>query len=210
MAAEDSSADLRHLHADSATVRPGGRTARVGQAVMQSTLEELSRVGYQALRIESVAQAAGVNKTTVYRRWGDKSRLVATALIEAQGNAVPIPDTGDLRTDLVTLLKEIRTAIREPWVAAVIGELGSRRSDGSGIHEVLDQLWPERFKLSRQVVERAIERGELPEAVDPDFIIEMCCGPLYFRWLLENKQVSDAFIESSVDAILNGVRAVPR
>ena len=48
---------------------------------LAATLRELARVGYAALRFEEVAGRAGVNKTTVYRRWPDKQALVRAALL---------------------------------------------------------------------------------------------------------------------------------
>ena len=49
-------------------VRVKGRAARVVTDVLVATAEELSRVGYSALRVEDVATRSGVNKTTIYRR----------------------------------------------------------------------------------------------------------------------------------------------
>jgi AcrR family transcriptional regulator len=48
----------------------------VVRGVMEATLAELALTGYGALRIEDVAVRAGVNKTTVYRRWPTKEELV--------------------------------------------------------------------------------------------------------------------------------------
>ena len=56
-----------------------GRGAPVVHAVLEATLDELGLVGYGALSVEQVATRAGVNKTTVYRRWPTKAALVERA-----------------------------------------------------------------------------------------------------------------------------------
>ncbi len=201
----DPLASLHHLHADAATARPGGRTARVGEAVMDATLAELSEHGYAALRVDRVAERAGVNKTTVYRRWGTKSGLVTTALLERTAEMVPPPDTGTLRGDIVALLREIRASLRTPWIAALVRELGPRRDGGDGVHEVLDRLWPHRFRSSRVIFTRAQERGELSAAADPDFLTEAISAPMYFRYLMLGRTLSDAFLEHIADQALHGM-----
>src|SRR3984885_1261290 len=84
--------------------RRGGRSARVVAEVLRATAEELARVGYAALRMEDVARAAGVNKTTVYRRWPTKMRLVAEAMRHERERRSVAPDTGSLREDLRVML----------------------------------------------------------------------------------------------------------
>ncbi len=60
--------------------RVGGRSARVVSTVLRTTLEVLGERGYAGLRIEDVAAQAGVNKTTIYRRWPTRADLVIAAL----------------------------------------------------------------------------------------------------------------------------------
>lgn len=64
-------------------VRTGGRAEQVVQRVFATTLAELSRVGYQAMRVDDVAERSGVNKTTIYRRWPTKAQLVTAAMLVA-------------------------------------------------------------------------------------------------------------------------------
>ncbi|MFJ4834504.1 TetR/AcrR family transcriptional regulator [Streptomyces sp. NPDC088747] len=201
---QDPSDEVKLLRSDSATARPGGRTARTGQAVMDATIAELSEVGYAALRIESVAERAGVNKTTIYRRWGDKAGLVATAFIERQGEASPPVDTGDLREDLLSFLREVRRAFDSPWITALIRETGPRSPGDGGIHEVLDKIWPARFALSRGIFAKGIARGDLPPEADPDFLVEAAAGPLYFRWLFLGRELTDDFLTRTADLVLRG------
>src|SRR5688572_33420223 len=84
--------------------RPGGRSARVRSAVLEATLELLAERGYDGAEVPEVARRAGVHPTTVYRRWGTKSRLVGEALLERSRPLTPTPDTGSLRPDLGRLL----------------------------------------------------------------------------------------------------------
>src|SRR5262245_4386940 len=58
------------------------RGSKVRDAVHAATLAELLDKGYAALSIDSVAQRAGVHKTTVYRRWVDRDSLLVDALAE--------------------------------------------------------------------------------------------------------------------------------
>ena len=76
---EDSLDAVRRPHADTATARPGGRTARVAEAVLDATLAELAEVGYAALRVEAVAEHLGrtsqVWSATVFDSNGRKLSL---------------------------------------------------------------------------------------------------------------------------------------
>lgn len=171
--------------------RPGGRAERVRSSVLQATAELLTEVGYEQLSVEDVALRAGVHKTTIYRRWPTKGGLVADAVrLNSQQN-VPIPHTGSLLEDLRQFARGI--------VANINSEGGSRRSKSivaaastsdelaAGMHS----FWAERLELSATIIQRAIERGELPADADPNLIIETLIGPLWVRLLLTGEPVDD-------------------
>src|SRR4051812_8420984 len=94
--------------------RLGGRSARVIHDVLDATLEELARSGYVALTIESVAARAGVNRTTIYRRWPTKYALVHAAMLASQDGLQEAPDTGAIRSDLMTLARQRLAAVSVP------------------------------------------------------------------------------------------------
>src|SRR3954466_15989543 len=105
------------------TSRPGGRTARTAAAVLDATIAELGDRGYDGLSVESVAARAGVHKTTVYRRWETKDRLIVAALTEAAEQRTEVPDTGDLELDLRALARAVRATLRSPDGAATVRAL---------------------------------------------------------------------------------------
>ena len=73
----------------STSSRPGGRSAKVRDAVY-TAVGQLMGEG-AAVTVPAVAQRAGVNATSVYRRWGD----IETLLEEAR-KAVPHEIGGQL------------------------------------------------------------------------------------------------------------------
>src|SRR6187402_997198 len=119
-------------------VRVKGRAARVVSDVLIATAEELSRVGYAALRIEDIAARSGVNKTTIYRRWPTKPELVAAAL-RALTQPPQAPDTGSLRGDLLAHF-------------GILAEL-SRSHVGSGVLRTLqvERMHPELEPVRKQL-----------------------------------------------------------
>src|SRR5258708_31088310 len=99
-----STSPRRAANAALRSLRTGGPHARgspVVARVLRATIEELARIGYGALSIEEVANRAGVNKTTVYRRWPTKADLVRAALRSMGDDKVCQPATGSLRGDLL-------------------------------------------------------------------------------------------------------------
>src|SRR4051812_25071715 len=141
-------------------VRVKGRAARVVTDVLTATAEELSRVGYAAMRVEDVAARSGVNKTTIYRRWPTKPELVGAAL-RSVWETPEVPDTGSLRTDFVASLSKSATFAMSP-----IGRGLTRVIQVELAHPELEPIaraLREDYRALREaLVQRGIDRGELP------------------------------------------------
>ena len=185
-------------------VLTGGRAARIVEAVLQATAEELSRVGYAALRVEDVAARCGVNKTTIYRRWPSKPELVAAALEGLHLQETP-PDTGDIREDLLTMLRSTLALARSPTGRGLLRILQTEGADPEV--EKLSRQQRDRQRASRAaVIERAMERGQLPSGQDPGLIAELVFAPVFARIMI-SRTVSAALAGEIVDTVLAGVRA---
>jgi AcrR family transcriptional regulator len=183
--------------------RPGGRSERVRQAVLSATLDELAQRGYDGLSFAAVATRAGVHKTTVYRRWPDRTTLVLDAMLERSRSTVPVPDTGSLHDDLLALADAIAANLSSPQVVAVLRTLVAA-SHEPAIAAAASRYWRARFDLVGQVVLRGIERGELPADVSSDLIIEVLIGPLYLRALVTQEPLDREFVRRCVGLVLAG------
>jgi AcrR family transcriptional regulator len=187
--------------------QPPGRGPKVRAAVLAATLSELTETGYAALTIENVAQRAGVHKTTVYRRWQSRERLVADAVTELAGTRVPFPDSDDISADLRTLARSLVRFLASPVGRAVTAVM---LSDAGRIPEVADaqrRRFEERYRQAEPVIARAIARGELPPGTDPAEVVRNVLAPIYLRVLVSGEPITESAADAAANAALAAARA---
>ena len=182
------------------------RSERSRLAILHATTQLLEERGFVELTMEEVAARASVSKATIYRRWPTKGTLVFEAFAFDFLSRQTLPDTGNLRGDLLASLRS--------WIRVVKGTVTGRTLVGL-IAEVqrdpeLAELWSERFVLPvraqhRLMISRAIERGDIPSTVDADVALDLLFGPAYHRLLQSHAVLSDRFAQSVVDTIINGL-----
>lgn len=183
-------------------VQRQGRAAKVVASVLKATGEELNRVGYANLRIDEVAARAGVNKTTIYRRWPTKAILVSETLGSHFQAERPLPDTGSLRGDFLAYLANLVTLSRTAMWRGILTAL-SGRSDPE-VEAVARKLYRRERDYRTRLVQRAIDRGELPRGVNAELIGDMCSAPILRRLLTFGENVETDYVEAVVDVTLAG------
>jgi len=185
-------------------VRVKGRAARVVSDVLVATAEELTRVGYAALRVEDVAARSGVNKTTIYRRWPTKPELV-TAAVRAVWQSPEVPDTGSLRDDFIASLKKTAQFAMSPIGRGLTRVIQLERAHPE-LEPIALSLRADYRRLREQLVQRGIDREEVPAHTDARFLSDLMSAPIFFRLFTDGESVDGAFIETVVDVVLCGVR----
>jgi AcrR family transcriptional regulator len=186
-------------------VRVQGRSARVVDAVLLATAEQLGEVGFAALRIEDVAARSGVNKTTIYRRWPRKEELVASVL-ETLRLVPGTPDTGTLRGDLLELLDAIAKGAATPAGRGLMRLVQTERGHPE-FAAILRRRRSEQLASRRAIFERAIARGELPVGSDSGILAELVLAPLIARLFYVSSDVNERFIHILVDTVVAGARS---
>jgi AcrR family transcriptional regulator len=207
---DDSNQSLQS--ATSPLIRKVGRprSTEAHQAVLHATLELFADEGFDAMSIEAIAARAGVGKTTIYRRWDSKEELMLDAARSLQAE-FPIVDTGNLRDDMIHLLKLVwdmisSNSLLDKLYVRIIGESRANRDLYQLFYE--RQLGP-RLQIFRQMIERAQACGEIRKDLDPFMVLDLFTGPLVSHILLSEQFASaphpDDFPEQMVDAILQGL-----
>lgn len=182
-------------------VRPPGRGPKVRAAVLAATLAELADTGYAALTIDNIARRAGVHKTTIYRRWADRESLVADVLGERIALDFPIPDTGSVQGDLRQLAQAFVAWVSGPTGRMIFAAVYSDAARIPGISDVRRELFEYGPRRAAVVIERAIERGELPAGTDPAAMLRALIAPIYFRLTVTAEPVDPAAADQAAQIL---------
>lgn len=164
--------------------------------------------GFARLRLEHVAQRAGVGKATIYRRWSSKAELSLAVLEELAAPHLRIRETGDTREELLAATLNAMAAVVDtpfgPVIEALLSEIAMNPELGDPFRATIIQG---RRDEVRRAIARGVARGDLRPDADVDVATELLVGPVYFR-LMFGGELTPAFAERIVDAILVGY-AVP-
>ena len=184
----------------SAAGRP--RSEEAHRAILEATLDLLGEVGFSALTVESVASRAGVGKATIYRRWPSKLPLV----VEAFGGLPGLEDvdTGDLREDLVTMLRRYLQHFNTTPLATVLPSLAGERAHNPELG-VFDEVLLERRQPLRAAFERAVARGEISRDLDLQLAADLVVGPIAVRLYFTGARVHPRIVGPMVDIALQGI-----
>jgi AcrR family transcriptional regulator len=183
------------------------RSAERRQAILDAAIELLLVQGLQAVSMDEVADHAGVSKATIYRWWPTKETLALDALYQEWDTFRPSPpDTGSLRGDLLALVRPwVRRARKRPYARVVAALVEETHTDPE-----FAELYHERFvnprrDPARAILERAIERDEIPEDTNVELTLDLIYGPLFHRLLHAHAPLSDRFVEDVIDATLAAI-----
>lgn len=189
------------------TLRPGGRTARTRAAVMRAVVDELTQHGYRGARLERVAARAGIAKTTIYRRWGDLDGLLAALMADQAEQEIPVPDEGDIATDLRSLARAVVASIQHPAIRAAFASIVAAAVEDQGARDVLSGFLAGRVAEMTVVVDRAVRRGEVPEQTDRAGVIRTVTALIYYRLFIAGEQPSPAVADAAAATAAAAARA---
>lgn len=155
------------------------------------------RVG--ALSMEGIADRAGVSKQTLYRTWSSPAEIIFDALLSRSqdpSGVVLVPDSGDLRVDLESLvaatIQELTDPIVEPLLRVMTAIIQT--------DENLAALYRERLLAPQfDAVSARLERGGFP---DPGMSAELLVGPILHRWLLRTGDFDADWASRHVQQVL--------
>jgi len=172
--------------------------------VLDAVIEQLAAVGFERLSIPEVAERAGVNKTSVYRRWPTKGDLIRAALDISMGSAGSASSTGNLRSDLVGTARLAADFVESPLGTGALRMLLAEGANPDVRNLAASMLRRQETEGPRALFDLAMARGELPRDTDVQLVLSTVAGALMHRAFIEQGPLTDAFIEDLVDLILSG------
>jgi len=185
------------------------RDVRVDQSILDAALDLFLEDGFDTMSIESVAERAGVGKTTIYRRWQSKEELVV-ATIGTLYEGMDVPDTGDVRADLTTVVRHMHGLIQNTKAGRALPRMAGELARGSPLgHAYMRTVLAPRLEAVGAALQRAEVRGDLRSDLDVEIAVASIVGPMMFLALTGRIANLDEELASRlVDQAITGMKRV--
>ena len=148
-----------------------------------------------------------VGKATVYRWWTSKGSLVVDAFVSSIEDELHFPDSGSVQRDMSLQMKGFVALLNSPTGRIVAALIAAGQYDPE-LMEQFRALFLRRRRLEAyQTLQRGIDRGELPQGLDLDLILDLLYGGIYMRFLIRHDELSDRYVDDVCRVILQGASA---
>jgi AcrR family transcriptional regulator len=192
------------------TSRAAGRprSTEKDEAILTAALELLATQGYVRMTLDQVASAANVSKSTIHLRWKTKADLLTAALAALRMADAP-PPSGDVRTDLVTILRDFAATVERVRGMALIGTCLAEEAHTPDLLALLRErtVLPRRALL-REALERARQAGQIRADADLEAAVSALLGPCYADYMA-GRGGHPGWAEQSVDLVLTALTPQP-
>lgn len=185
---------------------PGAGTRRRGdaleRAIYDAVFRQLQTVGYTGLTMEGVAGCAQTGKAALYRRWPGKDDLVVDAIDHALPSLAELPDHGEVREDLLDLLRRTAAMVNSPTGCALQCLLAQADRDHQFKALLHERILAPRKASFLAVLRRAADRGQIRPDAATQLVAEVGLAMVVQRFLVDGPPVPDDFVVSVLDEVV--------
>ena len=182
------------------------RNASYDQKILNAAVELLIQNGYAGFTIEGLAARTGVGRPTIYRRWPSKAAL-ATAALDQGIPLASTPDTGNLREDLRAFQRGRVARMSLPAHRPIVSGLVADSVADPALAAAFVAWHLHRREGVDVILQRAVDRGELPPDVDFELANDLLLGPLFTRAVVRGQPLAPGLADQTADIVLAALRA---
>jgi len=182
-------------------------------AILAAALDGLAELGYDRLSMEEIAARAHAGKATLYRRWPSKAALIVDAVVAWREGVAPLvlPDTGSLVGDLEALAETFPDfdAPAQQQLAVIIGLVGAASHDEALRTALFTHGFDRPRRALLEILQRAADRGEVPDTRDVDLLTDIVLGFSMMR-MLRGATMDRALARRMIFDVLYPLATAPR
>jgi AcrR family transcriptional regulator len=198
---------MANVNPQAAPARPRGRprSARAQEAILDAAASLINSGGIGAVTMEAVARRAGVGKPTIYRNWDSREALAMAALLRGGAPDTKVNRTGSAIDDLRRQLTRVAQAFCAPRGRNAVLMVASADPDSELAKAFRNQVMLASREEGRAILARAVSEGAMRDDIDPDIVLDLIYGPVFYRLLIGHAPVGEAFLTALVAEVMQGL-----
>jgi AcrR family transcriptional regulator len=181
---------------------PISRGAGARQRVLRAALAVLDEHGLAGFTMEAVARRAGASKATLYRHWSTAGALLIDAM-DAAFQPFPTPDTGRVETDVAHLLRAFVAMLENTPFPRLLAAFIDAAERDPALAQLHADLTNRRREPMLVVLNRARERGQLPDHVDPEIATDLLTSPFFYRRFVAHRTIPPELVDKIIEHVLS-------
>jgi AcrR family transcriptional regulator len=182
--------------------RPRSASAIAHDRILDVVFELLQTRSIRDLQIQEVCRNAGVSKPTIYKWWPTKAAMVMAMFEQRMVRRLP-------PIEILSAEKLIRAAVpglirlfNGPFGKIAAEMIAAGQSEPAVLREFRDRYVLKRRMVAVKALEDAYASGEMKRSVDPELLLDLIFGPIYFRLLVKHQPLDQAFGKNLLDYVL--------
>jgi AcrR family transcriptional regulator len=188
------------------------RDERLDTAIMDSALERFLEGGIAAASFETIAERAGVSRSTIYRRWRTREDLLLAALdrLRAEGERGAEDWASLPLKDVVAIFEERTvTAATDERSIGLLRQVLSLGEDSPIRRRYWSAVIEPRREAFAQMISMARRQGELSPGLDPHLLQDLLAGALTYRLLMNPEPLDESSARDYVHELLSQLGLLP-
>lgn len=183
--------------------KPGRpRSEEIKKIILSTAYEMLLKDGFKAVTVDGIAQKAGVSKATIYKWWPNKAAVVLDGFFEATANSLPVPDTGDVKSDLLMQASNLTSFFLSSKGKGITELIAEGQFDSNIAGEFRKRYILPRRQITRLLLERGILKGQLKKETEIDLLIDLLYAPIFYRILVTGESIDKEYIQKILNLTL--------
>lgn len=194
-------------HASTSTSIGRPRSVESERAILEAAWQLLQQGSVRKVSIEAIAREAGVGKTTIYRWWPSKAAVIVDAFLMQVETSLPFPETDTAAEAIAQQMQQIVQVFRGDVGRIVAQIIAEGQCDSGALESFRDRFLSPRRESARQVIIQGIESGEFDDNLDPELVMDILYGPIYYRLLVQHLPLDDAFATALAQRAMRCLRS---
>jgi AcrR family transcriptional regulator len=178
------------------------------EALHRAFFLEWAKHGFSALSLERVAARAGAGKAAIYRRWPGKLQFAEDAISALGLKLAAFEDKGSLEGDIKAFHRRLRAVFRHPLVRRILLDIHAEAARSDEMKSISRRVTLTRREEARKVIGRAIERGELPAAINREIALDFLPSSIYWRLMVTKGALSKVELTLHTQGTIAALKAL--